>query len=101
MDDMPTVAEALARNAALEAELAQALERAAAISDLLRVISKSPSDMHAVLQAILDRALDLLGAQNGALHLVDGDEIRSGVVNTGGNPESRRGMDPEREFDSS
>lgn len=58
-----------ARIAALEAELAQAKKRETAIGEVRRVISRSPADMHSVVRAMLGRALQLLGAENGALAL--------------------------------
>ena len=48
------------------AELSEALEYQTAISDVLRVISRSPTDVAPVFEAILDSAQRLFGSSNGA-----------------------------------
>jgi GAF domain-containing protein/CheY-like chemotaxis protein len=54
------------------AELAESLEYQTAISDVLRVISESPTDVTPVFEAILDCATRLLGSPTSAIFSYDG-----------------------------
>ena len=56
-------------------ELTTALDKQTATSDILRVISRSQTDVQPVFDAILASAVRLLGAHHGALTRVVGDEI--------------------------
>jgi GAF domain-containing protein len=56
-------------------ELTTALDTQTATSDILRVISRSQTDVQPVFDAILASAIRLLGAYVGALTRVTGDEI--------------------------
>ena len=66
---------------ALRRELKEALEQQAATSEILRVISSSPTDLPPVFQAILDNAVRLCEAQNGAVFRFDGEVFRAAVWN--------------------
>ena len=56
-------------------ELTQALDKQMATSEILRVISSSPSDVQPVFDTILSSALRLMGAQAGALTRITGDYV--------------------------
>ncbi len=60
-------------------ELTNALEQQTAISEILRVISSSPTDVQPVLQAVAERAAHLCDAPYARVLLVDGDELRPRV----------------------
>jgi GAF domain-containing protein len=62
-------------NVRLFNETKEALERQTATSEILRVISSSPTDVQPVFQAIVDSAARLLHAHSAALTRVVGDEI--------------------------
>jgi hypothetical protein len=57
-------------------ELSEALERETATSDVLRVISSSPTDLGSVFEAILANATRLCQASYGTLWLCEGDAVR-------------------------
>jgi GAF domain-containing protein len=73
-------------NARLFNETKQALERQAANSDVLSVISSSPGDVGPVFDAILRNATRLCGAHLAFLILAEGDRFRT-VAQCGGAPE--------------
>src|SRR5262249_43925979 len=50
-----------------------AQEQQTATSEILRVISSSPSDVQPVFETILQRAVELCGARNGSLFRFDGE----------------------------
>src|SRR2546425_12679206 len=56
-------------------ELTTALDTQTATSDILRVISQSPTDVQPVFQTIMDSAVRLLQAYAGALTRIAGDQI--------------------------
>src|SRR5260370_15814273 len=56
-------------------EITEALEQQTATSEILRVISRSPTDPQPVLDAIVERAPRLSSAQDGAVAILDGDLI--------------------------
>ena len=61
----------------LKQRLAEALEQHAAISEILQVISASPSDVQPVLDAVAERAATLCEAPLARVLLVDGDVLRA------------------------
>ena len=65
-----------AKSTRLAATLAEALEQQTAASEILRVISRSPSDVQPVFEAVLTSAAHLCGAPDVALLLVEGNELR-------------------------
>jgi two-component system NtrC family sensor kinase len=64
------------RVGALEERLAEALEQQTATSEILRVISRSPSDLQPVLAAVVLNASRLCGAANVSLYRVEGTLMR-------------------------
>ena len=59
------------RRAQLRAE-----ERAAAVRDVIQTIARTTFDLDAVLQTVVDRAVELCGADNGNIARRDGDAYR-------------------------
>ena len=57
-------------------ELTESLEQQTATSDVLRVISSSPTDIQPVLETIGERAKKLCNAEISAVSIVDGELIR-------------------------
>jgi signal transduction histidine kinase/putative methionine-R-sulfoxide reductase with GAF domain len=57
-----------------------ALEQQTAISEILRVISSSPTDVQPVLEAVAERAAHLCNAQTSGVLVVDGDQLRRGAT---------------------
>ena len=62
--------------AARNAELAEALELQTATSEILELISANPGDLTTVLDGVLARAIELIGADQGAVMLRHGDLVR-------------------------
>src|SRR5215472_7214616 len=58
-------------------QLTEALEQQSATSEILRVIASSPTDPQPVFQTLLDNALRLCEAQNGAVFRFDGEVFRA------------------------
>ena len=61
-------------------QLTEALEQQTATSEILGVISSSPTDLQPVFQTILDNAVRLSEAQNGAVFRFDGETLRGVAV---------------------
>ena len=61
-------------------DLEEALQRETATSEVLRVISSSPSDLKPVFETILANATRLCGAKFGLVNLSDGDILRIAAV---------------------
>jgi two-component system, NtrC family, sensor kinase len=61
-------------------ELSEALERQIATSEVLRVISSSPSELGPVFKAMIENATRLCGAEVGTLALYDGSGLRGAAV---------------------
>src|SRR6266581_3542955 len=58
-------------------ELSEALERETATSQVLGIISRSPTDLEPVFETILANATRLCEASYGSLWLCEGDAIRA------------------------
>jgi len=58
------------------AELQQTLDQQTAISEVLRVISSSPSDVKPVLEAVAERATRLCDASSASIYVLDGEVMR-------------------------
>src|SRR5262249_44040791 len=63
-------------NVRLFNETKEALDRQTGTSEILRVISSSPTDLQPVLDAVAERAASLCGASDGGIFRVDGDRLR-------------------------
>jgi signal transduction histidine kinase len=57
-------------------ELTEALEQQTATSEILRVISSSPTDIQPVLEAVVENAARLCDANDAQIFHVDGDALR-------------------------
>ena len=74
----------------LEARLAEALAQKAAIGEILRVISESPTDVQPVLDAVAERSALLCTAPFARVLLVDGDVLRPmAQYSVGGQPQPK------------
>jgi GAF domain-containing protein len=71
---------------AKNADLTEALEQQTATSEILRVISSSPTDLQPVFDAILEKATRLCDAHLGMLGLYDGKNYQT-VAQRSSNPE--------------
>jgi signal transduction histidine kinase len=63
-------------NVRLFNETKEALEQQTAISEILRTISNSPTEVQPVLDAVAQRALNLCDAAHAVIALVDGADLR-------------------------
>jgi hypothetical protein len=62
--------------AALRREQQRAEERAEAVADVIQTIARTRFDLGAVLQAVIDRSVDLCGADSGNIARREGDVFR-------------------------
>jgi GAF domain-containing protein len=62
--------------ATLRRELAEALERQIATSEVLQVISSTPGELEPVFRSMVENATRVCGAKFGTMNLVEGDIIR-------------------------
>src|SRR5712672_1948680 len=68
--------------ATLRRELAEALERQTATSEVLQVISSTLGELEPVFQSLLENATRVCGAKFGTMHLIEGDiATRVGLYN--------------------
>ena len=79
-------------NVRLFKETKEALEQQTAISEILRVISSSPTDVQPVLEAIAERAANLCDAEVASMYLTDGDTLRL-LASKGPTPDPVRNVD--------
>ena len=82
-------------------ELTEALEQQTATSDVLRVISNSPTDIQPVLETIGERAEKLCDAEISVISIVDGELIRVASIHgmTEAGVEAARRVFPTRRTD--
>jgi GAF domain-containing protein/DNA-binding response OmpR family regulator len=71
--------------AARNAELAESLEHETAVAEVLEIVSKSPTDLKPVGQAIADRVRRLCAADRAVVYLLDGDHLEI-LAQTGSTP---------------
>ncbi len=70
-------------------ELSEALERQAATDEVLRVVSRSPSELRPVFEIMLANAVRICGASYGIMFLCEGEAFRTVAIH-GALPESYR-----------
>src|SRR6516225_7234676 len=73
MDDGVSVPEGVA---VLRRELQRGAEREAAVRDVIQAIARTTFDLDAVLQTVIDRAVELCRADNGNIARRNGDVYR-------------------------
>ena len=76
----PADADQKKKIATLRRELAEALERQTATSEVLQVISSTPGDLEPVFQSLLENATRVCGANFGTMHLIEGDVARRAAL---------------------
>jgi signal transduction histidine kinase len=73
VDDAASLREEMA---VLRREQQRAAEREAAVRDVTQTIARTTFDLDAVLQTVIDRAVELTGADNGNIARRDGEDYR-------------------------
>ena len=61
-------------------DLTDALAQQTAVSDILKIVSRSAFELQSVFEAIVERATRLCGASNGVIYQFDGDVARLAVA---------------------
>ena len=74
----------------LERELAESRAREDALAAVLGIMRRAPGELVGVLDAVLDRAASLCGAERASIHLIDGDVYRTAAFWGPPNPEYER-----------
>jgi signal transduction histidine kinase len=82
------LAQALVQLDARNAELSQALARQTATAEVLQAISRSPTELQPVLEAVAQRAAPLCRADGARVWLAEGDHLRAMTGYGPGYPES-------------
>ena len=72
----PVAENHLEENEQKSRELSEALQQKAAISEILRAISASPSDVQSILETVAENAALLCDANDAEIFKVEGDELR-------------------------
>jgi GAF domain-containing protein len=71
-----SLAKLMRENEDLSHERDALLEREAAMSDILRMIARSPTDLQPVLDAVAESAAQVCGACDALIYRIDGDVLR-------------------------
>jgi GAF domain-containing protein len=74
----------------LERQLTESRAREAALAEVLGVMRRAPGELSVVLDAVLERAAGLCGAERASIHVLDGDVYRTAAFWGPRNPEYER-----------
>ena len=77
-------------SADLEQQLAESRARETALAEVLGLMRRAPGELSVVLDAVLDRAAGLCGAERASIHVLDGDVYRTAAFWGPRNPEYER-----------
>jgi len=80
----------LGDSADLEQQLAESRARETALADVLGLMRRAPGELSVVLDAVLDRAASLCGAERASIHVLDGEVYRTAAFWGLRNPEYER-----------